>query len=421
MIDHPILVALQNAGIKMGLRDTRSFLSWIGDPHLAYPVIHVAGTNGKGSVCRFVGAMLEAQGYRVGIHTSPHLQEVNERFRLGATPVDDARLDRLLQETDVARRAWAAEHCLPDEAWPLSYFEMTTVAAYKLFAEERVDAAVVEVGMGGRLDATNVCAPTVTAIISVGLDHTQQLGPDHAAIAAEKAGILKPGVPAVLGPMSHSALSVIRTVAVERGVPLHIYGSDFVARGDSDGFSWRSGTLELDGLRTALAGDHQMVNAAVALKLVSLLPQQLRVSEAAMREGLSRARNRGRMEWLAPDLLVDGAHNLDGAQVLAGYLKRLRRDRPRTLLLGAGYDKDVRAVAAVIAPNVDRVFTTTCAHPRARSPYEVARELEGLNVPVTPAGAIEDALEVARNGRDLVVVAGSLFLVGAVRNQLGLH
>jgi len=281
-----------------------------------------------------------------------------------------------------------------------------------------VDAAVIEVGMGGRLDATNVVAPCVTAIVTVGLDHTEHLGPDHASIASEKAGILKAGVPAVIGPISHEALVVIRAVAAERGAPLKLYGDDFHATGSSDGFRY-SGANGIDGLKLSLAGDHQVVNAAVALCIVEALPESLRVPEDAIRLGLANARNRGRLEWLAPDVLVDGAHNPDGAGVLAGYLARLPRDRRRTLLLGGSGDKDVRGVGAVLAAQVDRVFATACAHPRARSPMDVAAQLEGLAITVSPAGTIEEALKSARTGGDLVIVAGSLFLFGAVRDALG--
>jgi dihydrofolate synthase/folylpolyglutamate synthase len=189
MTEHPLLAALARAGMKMGLARMRSYLEWLGDPHLQYPVIHIAGTNGKGSVCRMVGAILQEQGFKVGITTSPHLQEVNERVRIGTTPISDSELDSLLRRMDTVRRAWASAVVGPTEAFPLTYFEFSTAAAFQHFADQKVDVAVVEVGMGGRLDASNVCAPLATAIVSVGLDHTEQLGPDHGSIAAEKAGI----------------------------------------------------------------------------------------------------------------------------------------------------------------------------------------------------------------------------------------
>ncbi|MDP2309027.1 MAG: folylpolyglutamate synthase/dihydrofolate synthase family protein [Pseudomonadota bacterium] len=421
MIQHPILAGLSQAGMRMGLPRMRSFMAWLGNPHVAYPTIHVGGTNGKGSVCRMVGAMLEAQGFKVGITTSPHIQAVNERIRIGSTPISDERFDDLMQRVDAARREWAAKELPPEEAFPLTYFEFLIAAAFLHFAEERVDVAIIEVGMGGRLDATNVVSPIVSAIVTVGLDHTQHLGPDHASIAGEKAGILKPGVPAVLGPLPHDAMAVIRSVAVERGAPLSIFGEDYRASGDPGSFDYRGGGHVREGLRLGIVGDHQVVNAAVALRIVDLLPPALAVGEPAVRAGLLAARNRGRLEWLAPDLLVDGAHNPDGATVLANYLSRLPRDRKRTLLLGAGTDKDVRGVAWALAPQVDRVYTTACAHPMARSPGDVAAQLEGLPVPVSPAGPLEEALPLAQADGGLVIVAGSLYLVGAVRDLAGIR
>jgi dihydrofolate synthase/folylpolyglutamate synthase len=421
MIDHPILAGLSLAGMRMGLPRMRAFLAHLGNPHLAYPTIHVGGTNGKGSVCRMVGAMLEAQGYRVGITTSPHLQDVNERIRVGARPIDDDALDHLLARLDVERQAWALKELPPEERYPLTYFELLIAAAFLHFADEHVDVGVIEVGMGGRLDATNVVSPILTSIVTVGLDHTEHLGPDHASIAGEKAGILKPGVPVVLGPLTHEAMAVIRSVAVERGAPISIFGEDFHAAGHPDAFDYRGGGRAREGLHLGLAGDHQVVNAAVAIRIVDLLPASLAVGEDALRIGLAGARNRGRLEWLGADLLVDGAHNPDGATVLANYLARLPRDRKRTLLLGGGSDKDVRSVAWTLAPQVDRVFTTACSHAKARSPAEVAQELEGLPVPVSPAGPIADALPLARAGGGLVIVAGSLYLVGAARDLAGVR
>lgn len=421
MTDHPILAGLSMAGMRMGLPRMRAFLQWLGNPHLAYPTIHVGGTNGKGSVCRMVGAALEKQGYKVGITTSPHLQDVNERIRVGAAPIPDEAFARLVEKIDRERQAWAAAELPPDERYPLTYFEFLIAAAFLHFAEEKVDVGVIEVGMGGRLDATNVVQPLVSAIVTVGLDHMDHLGPDHASIAGEKAGILKPAVPVVLGPLPHDAMAVVRSVAVERGAPISVFGEDFHASGTAGSFDYRGGGRVREGMRLGLAGDHQVVNAAVALRLLDLLPPSLAVSEDAVRDGLLAARNRGRLEWLAPDLLVDGAHNPDGATVLAGYLSRLPRDRERVLVLGGGSDKDIRSVAWALSPQFDRVLTTQCAHAKARPPEEIARELEGLPIPVTAAGPLEEALPAARAGGGLVVVAGSLYLVGAVRDLVGIR
>jgi dihydrofolate synthase/folylpolyglutamate synthase len=403
--------------MRLGLARMRDFLAAIGDPQARYPVAHVGGTNGKGSVCQLLGAMARAHGLHTGVHTSPHLQAINERFELAGAPVDDATLDAGVHALDQARRAWARQALPPNEAFPLTYFEFTVALAFRLFADAEVDLGVIEVGMGGRLDATNVVRPAACAIVTIGLDHCDHLGRDHASIAGEKAGILKSGVPAVVGPLPHEALQVVRSVARERDVPLSVWGEDFEVSGDLDGFRYR-GASELDGLSVPLLGDHQLVNAGVALRLAEILPDRLRPSPAAMRDGLLAVRHPGRMEWLATDLLVDGAHNPDGAVALAAYLARRPRQRGRTLVLGGGTDKDLRAVAAALAPQVDRIFTTACDHPKARTPMDVAAELEGIGVPTSPAGNVADALAFARERGDLVIVAGSLYLVGAVRDAV---
>ena len=443
MRGHPLLEVLAKAGMKMGLSRVHSYLEWLGDPHRRYPVIHVAGTNGKGSVCRMLGAILQAQGFKVGVTTSPHLEEVNERIRVDDVPIADEALDALLRRMDVVRRAWAAAVVGP-EAYPLTYFEFSTAAAFQHFADVGVDVAVVEVGMGGRLDATNVVDPALTAIVSIGLDHTEQLGHDHASIAGEKAGILKPNVPVVVGPLSPEAMATVRAVAAERRAPLRAFGQAFSVSGAPEAFSFRGeavaggdiranemsadikesrkiAPLALDGLESGLLGDHQLVNAAVAIELIRLLPPELACGEAAIRVGLRAARNEGRLEWARPGVLLDGAHNPDGALTLAAWLSRQPPGR-RTLLLGGGVDKDIWSVACTLARRVDRIVATQGSHPKARTVESVCRDLAGLPIPVEPGGPLPDALDrlLAEQEREpgLLIVAGSLYLVGEARSLL---
>lgn len=425
MITHPLLTDLARFGVRLGLSRVRSFLAHLGDPHLDYAVLHVAGTNGKGSVTRMAGAMLRAHGLRVGESTSPHLQHVNERIVVDGLPIPDVELDALLRELDRERRAWALagglEDVDPDAA--LTYFEMTTIAGLLHFSRAGVDVAVVEVGLGGRLDATNVVSPAGCAIVSIGLDHMAQLGPDLASIAGEKAGIVKAGVPVVVGQVAPAALRAIRAVAFDKGAPLDLAGEAFRMTAERDGeLRYHDDRLDLPALDVGLEGAHQARNAAVAVRLVRTLPPPLAPEAGAVRAGLALARHAGRMEWVAEDLLLDCAHNDAGAVALADHLRDLPDDgRRRTLLLGMSADKDARAVVVSLAPLFDRVLTTHCAHPRAASAGDLAASLVGVDVPVLPAGAVEQALPLARSRGDLVVVAGSVFLAGAVRDLVGVR
>ena len=423
MITHPILSAAAAQGVRLGLGRLADFLGTLGHPERAFPAVHVAGTNGKGSVTRMVAAVFDAAGRRAGLTISPHLQRVNERIVVAGAEIDDPSLDALLHELDAARAAWAAGQgpILPADR-ALTYFELTTAAAFLHFARQRVDIAAVEVGLGGRLDATNLVQPLSTAIVSIGLDHMEQLGPDEPFIAREKAGIFKPGVPAILGPLRPAARDAAAAIAASVGAPLWEPGRDYAVTPQPGGtFDWDGPGGALPGLRIALAGAHQVHNAAVAVALLRALPPAQRPSDAAIRAGLAAATNPGRLERLGPRLLVDCAHNADGAAVLADWLRATPAPPGgRTLLLGASADKDLAAIAPALAPLVDRIFTTACAHPRALAPDALQARLAALGIDATPLGPIERALPAALSGPGEVLVAGSVFLAGAVRDLLPL-
>ena len=420
MRTHPVLERLARFGLRLGLGRLESFLAWIGDPHLQLQVIHVAGTNGKGSVVRMLGSILSADGRRVGEYTSPHLQHINERIRIDGVLVDDQSLSDVLHTLQKEAKAWASEQ-LGDELDPdrvLTYFEMMTAAAFVLFARTKVDVVVLEVGLGGRLDATNVVRPLVTCITSIGLDHMAQLGHSEEQIAAEKAGIFKRSVPAVVGSLNQGALQVVRTIARDMGAPLCGLGLDFrwVDQGP-DSFSWRSDTQAIADLVIGIEGEHQKDNASVAIAAVFALPHPPAVS--SIRAGLANARHPGRLEWLSSQVLVDCAHNSSGAQRLTDYLSNLPpTDGQRVLLVGVSDDKDAWAIVAPLAPFFDQIISTQCAHPRALDFSVLAERLEAIEPPVTPGGRIEEALPLAIRQGGLVVAAGSVFLAGAVRDML---
>jgi len=404
--------------MRMGLDRMRHFLESLGSPHKAIPVIHVAGTNGKGSTVRLIGSMLRSGGYRVGEYTSPHLQHVNERIQIDGRPISDADLNALLKEIDGVRQRWAAglDDFVPIDR-VLTYFELMTAAAFVHFANNDLDVIVVEVGMGGRLDATNVVDPVITAITSVGMDHVEQLGHDIAAIAGEKAGIIKTGRPVVTGAMSSDALRVIRSIAHERNAQLVAHDEDWRVDLGRDGlFSWTFGGRSEMGVRVGLEGDHQVLNAGVALTVIACLNDRFPVPDwSHVLSGLADVSHPGRLEMLTSSLLVDCAHNVEGASSLATHLRTIPREQPRTLLLGASEDKDPRAMMGPLAGQVDRVLTTHCSHPRATSAGDLAKKLVDVKIPVLPAGPIEQALDLARDDGGMVIVAGSVFLAGAVR------
>jgi len=371
-----------------------------------------------------LGSMLRAAGYRVGEYTSPHLQHINERIHVDGQPISDEVLDSLLGDIDQARQRWAAglDDFVPIDR-VLTYFELMTAAAFTHFANQSLDVAVIEVGLGGRLDATNVVDPVLTAITSVGLDHMDQLGDDIAAIAGEKAGIIKKGRPVIVGAMPDSALRVVRAIAHEHNAPTYVNDQEWrVEPGRSGVFSWTFEGNTEHGLRVGLMGDHQVLNAGVALTALKVMVERFPTPDwGHVLSGLVDVQHPGRMEWLSPTLLVDSAHNVQGASALATHLRDIPREGPRTLLLGASNDKDPRAMLGPLARHVDRVLTTHCSHPRATPAGDLAEQLIDIKIPVLPAGPIEQALDVARNDGSTVIVAGSVFLAGAVRELVGLR
>ncbi|MCB9662593.1 MAG: bifunctional folylpolyglutamate synthase/dihydrofolate synthase [Alphaproteobacteria bacterium] len=418
MITHPVLSELALAGVKLGLDEIRDFLGWIGHPERAFPAVHVAGTNGKGSVCTTVATALTAAGLRTGLNTSPHLEHVNERVRVDGVPIDDDALDGLLRELDAARRAFGA--ATGRSQAPLTYFELTTALALVWFARQQVDVAVVEVGLGGRLDATGVVRPAVSAVTGIGLDHVVELGPDLASIAREKAGIFRPGVPAVVGRVAPEAAEVLAEVAARVGTPLWWVDREVTVSREPDGLVIATPRGRVGPVWPALAGAHQEANAAVSVGVLhQLAAQGWALPDEAVVHGLAHGRIAGRLEELAPGLVVDGAHNVQAAEALAAWLASRPRTGRRLLLWGMGEDRDPREVVAPLLPHVDGVLTTRCAHPKARQADALALALQGLGPPVTAGGRVEEALPRARAEADEVIVAGSLYLVGAVRALLG--
>jgi dihydrofolate synthase/folylpolyglutamate synthase len=382
-------------GMKFGLETMRALVAELGHPERAFPTLLVAGTNGKGSVVAYADSVLRASGLRVGRYTSPHLIHVSERIAVGGRAISARALDREVARVQAAAEAVGAAGALPAQP---TYFEVLTAAALLYFQRARVDIAVLEVGMGARLDATNVVDPLCSAIVTVDRDHEAYLGTTLAAIAREKAGVLRRGRTTVLGPMAAPARAAIEKAAGRVGARI----------------------VEAETPRARLSplpGAHQVANAAVAVTLLEeARAAGLAVDLSKVPAGIARTRWPGRLQRLPgrPPLLVDGAHNPAAARALAN---ELRREGPFVLVFAAMKDKDIAAMGRILFPLAREVVLTRVPGSRAAPPEEIARVVGAAGRGARKVERVRDALSLARRlagPRGLVVAAGSLYLAGEV-------
>jgi len=412
---------LERFGIKLGLENIAALCAALGDPQSRFPSIHVAGTNGKGSVAAMLAEIAKAHGLRTGLYTSPHLARVEERIRVDGRAIPPRRfLDRLAGLKSVIDRLMAGERL----AYHPTYFEVLTALAFLEFADREVDIAILEVGMGGRFDATNVVRPLVSVITTIATDHEIHLGATLAKIAFEKAGIIKPGVPVVCGVRKGAALREIRRIARERGSSLTEAfgpGRALEARAGRGGFRFAyAGEGGRYAFSPGLAGLHQGANAAVAIATVEVLSRHWKpFDKAKVVAAVRETRWEGRLERVRsrPVVLLDGAHNVEGAEALAAYLREVVR-RPVVLVFAAMRDKDLRAMTRALFPFARTVVLTRVPYKRSATPealLQAAPPFKGL-VFLEPdtRRAVELALSLSA-GRTPVVIAGSLFLVGEVK------
>jgi dihydrofolate synthase/folylpolyglutamate synthase len=424
------LFALETTGIKLGLDNITQLCAALDHPERSFTSILVAGTNGKGSVTAMAHAALQAGRIRAARYTSPHLVDVTERFVIGDVPVARPQLEDAAAMVLDRADALVTSGQLPG---PPTFFEATTAIAFELFRRARIDVAVVEVGLGGRFDATNVLTPAVTAITTIGMDHEEYLGRSLAAIAAEKAGIIKPQVPVIVGELPPDARAVIAAVAAEREAPLVEAAAH--GRFDADVQDGRA-TLVVDTpedrygpLTLALRGEHQIGNALVTIRLLEAARAAgVWLSGTAIERGLTGVSWPARLELLTladgQRILMDAAHNPDGARALARYLQRWHPERP-ALVVGVMHDKDVDGIIAPLLPAVSIVICTAAPISRALPPAALAARVRSaagragndvltITVEPEPLAAVERALEAGGT----VCVAGSIFLVGAVHEAL---
>ena len=407
------LYDLQKYGIKFGLSSTSNLLARLGNPHKNLKAVHIAGTNGKGSTAAMLSAMLTRMGVQVGLYTSPHLVRFNERFRINDQDVDDwGIMDVFLRVKDIV-----------DEREPPTFFEMTTAMALSLFAERGVNWAILEVGMGGRLDATNVIQPRITIINNVAFDHQEFLGCTLGRIAREKAGIIKQGVPLITAVKQPAALAVIKERCLAFAAPCYRVGQQIKVRSRGKGcFSYRSLNWRLENLQLPLAGRHQLLNAATALGALEVLQQldRLQLTSEQVQEGLSKTRWPGRLEWFSqrPPVLLDGAHNNAGIVSLRKALQEEFTYRRLIIVLGIMADKDLWGMLHRLAPLADHVILTRPRYERAAEP-ESLRKMAGEFANRTELirsvpQALKRAMTMA-TAEDLVVVTGSLYFIGEVK------
>jgi dihydrofolate synthase/folylpolyglutamate synthase len=391
-------------GQKNGLENTRALLAALGNPENRFRCAHIAGTNGKGSTAAFTERALRKTGLRTGMYTSPYLIHYNERVQVMGAPIpDDALIDivnLLVEKTEKLVRGGI----MP------TTFELGTALAFEYFARMGVEVAVVEVGLGGRFDSTNVISPDVSMIAAIGLDHMKMLGGTVEEIAFEKAGIIKPGVPAVVQEQPENILDVFRGAARERGSRLTVARMPKILEETAHGARFL-----LDGIeyQTTMNGRHQLLNASLAICGL----KEMGADPEAIRRGIALAKWPCRLEWIG-GALIDGAHNPQGARALRDYLERFFPGEKVVLVTGMMHDKQMEECAEILAPACARVIATKVDEPRAAEPEFLAELYRAQNVGAVCADGVENAVRAAMALPGIKVFAGSLYIAGAVRKTL---
>lgn len=418
------LEGAETFGIKPGLERIQAVLDKLDHPEKAYKTIHVTGTNGKGSVVAMIGSVLENSGLKIGRFISPHLIDYTERIHVNGRDISQEDFARA---ASVVRKA--AEEAVKEGSEPLTEFELLTAMGFWYFREAGIDYAVIEVGMGGLYDSTNVILPVVSVITNVAMDHEKYLGSTLQDIAHQKAGIMKKGIPAVTA-AQHVALKQLKKEAHERESRLYFYGRDFEIESRQ---KWKTGQVvsikrkdmpkeqEKALLFVPFVGAHQAVNAAVAAMALSIvMKQDKRINENDLREGLARAQWGGRFEThhlRGIPIVLDGAHNPAGAEALKEALEEQYPDKRRVMVFTSLQDKDTETVIQLLVRKDDLVFACEAPTPRTRRPEEIeamidAQKLKAAHKPEPSVdAALHDALEAAKEG-DIILVCGSLYILG---------
>ncbi len=409
------LYRLRRFGIKFGLGPISRIMRGLGNPHDAYSCIHVAGTNGKGSIAAFLSSVLVSAGYKVGLYTSPHLVRFNERIQINGSPVSDKTV---AQAAEAVQRIYS-------QGEPPTFFECATAMALYHFGLEKVDWAVLETGMGGRYDATNIVRPKVSIISNISMEHTEYLGNTVAKIAAEKAGIIKTGAGVVTAARQKSALQVIEQAARQKGVPVYRFGKHIRVRKNKQGsFTYTGLSHQWPRVKVGLMGDHQITNAALAMGALELLMEKgVHLTDEALYHGLASTRWPGRLEVVSrkPYVILDGAHNLSAIRALKKFLQNTPGFRNLTLVVGVLQDKAWKSMLRELTALAHRVILTRPQYERAADPNELASFVRPLKQDVVVIAHLPDALSFALKEAapgDAVCITGSLYTVGDAKAYL---
>lgn len=408
-------------GIKPGLERERAILEQLGNPHDAYSVIHVAGTNGKGSVCAMLESVLLRAGLRVGLYTSPHLVRFNERIRVCGSPVGDEELSEVLEVVEAA-----ASLVTGGNERDATFFECATAIGFEVFRRNNIEVAIIETGMGGRLDATNVVKPIVTAITNISLEHAEYLGSDLASIATEKAGIIKKGCPLVTGLLDDEAQNVVDGVVLDRSA-LSVKASDAVSvRILNTAWIGQKVNVSTDSeeygtILLPLIGEHQVQNMAVAVAVLEVFQNVsgCEIAKEDVRKGLAGVKWLGRCQVLNddPPMIIDGAHNAEGGRALAGTMKRQSKGKPVGMIIGMCDDKDVHDFLSQFSNIISKVWVVPLENERNMSESVISNVCRVMNLPVSCLplkDALAESKRWAKESDAVVCITGSLFLVGDV-------
>jgi dihydrofolate synthase/folylpolyglutamate synthase len=382
------LFETQYRGVKLGLENVRTLLKAMGDPQSALRFIHVAGTNGKGSVCAMVDSICRSAGIKSGLFTSPHLIRFSERIQINGLPIDDADFVRGIQRI----------RALIDEERHPTFFEITTALAFDHFQSKGVDLVVLETGLGGRLDATNVVHPLVSVLTAIDMDHQKWLGATLGEIAAEKAGIIKPGVPVVSGSQFGEVRTVLEQIAAELSAPISY------------------AEIPVDDFSIGLAGSYQRLNAAIAVSAIR--HAGIHESPEALKEGLANVYWPGRFQRVEDRIILDGAHNPAAAKCLVATWKECVGPERATVIFGGLFDKDLQGMILALSPLAARFLIVPIRSQRAALPADIERYVP-KHLSATRCGSVAQALDLARRFNERVLVTGSLFLVGETLAILG--